>query len=192
MSCNSVFVFIFDFWSPNSYSIYISIRIKLYIYVAPSTGLMIASFAVYGMAFAMASFTLLPTAERANGAKHQQYLAGAGPMVYWLANASADFLVYTYIYMVWGCLWPCDNGSRSLSVHPLYTWYIYIYIGFTLSLCSYLIRLSYILCIPWAYSATWYRLYWWVLLLECPEYLRLRKMGVWLLSLCCWFSTFSP
>ena len=54
---------------------------------------MISTFSVYGFAFLFASFTILPISEKATGAKHQQWLAGVRPEVYWASNMVADFIV---------------------------------------------------------------------------------------------------
>jgi hypothetical protein len=65
--------------------------------------MMIATFTLYGLAFLTASFVIMPVTERANEAKHQQYLAGVGPVVYWAANMTADFAVCDRAIALCGC-----------------------------------------------------------------------------------------
>ena len=90
--------------------------------------MVVSTFMVYGLAFLMASFVLLPTNERASGAKHLQYLAGLRPEVYWTANFAADFIVCnaqeksTSIFDA-ACAAPRSQGNQSWAppFHSPYT-----------------------------------------------------------------------
>lgn len=55
------------------------------------SGFNLALFMLFGLAFALASFLLLPILERVEHAKHIQLVSGVSKVVYWMATYVWDF-----------------------------------------------------------------------------------------------------
>ena len=57
-----------------------------------ATGFNVALMIIFGMAFLLASFVLLPVTERMNKAKHIQFVSGVTPTVYWTSFWAWDLI----------------------------------------------------------------------------------------------------
>eukprot|EP00050_Salpingoeca_kvevrii_P017794 m.68315 g.68315 ORF g.68315 m.68315 type:complete len:2462 (-) comp7733_c0_seq1:119-7504(-) len=71
-----------------------SIEEKSEEYLDSGTDITVSIFIIIAMSFVPASFVVFLVAERASKAKHLQFVSGANPFMYWLANYLWDMLNY--------------------------------------------------------------------------------------------------